>query len=124
MYYLEEGFKTNDNRPDLLNNYGLALFNNDNIDKAEVILIRCLNIDNANFKAFNNLGNVFRRQQKPNEAIEMYKKSIETSQGSHLPAYINLASTYLQKNDLFSCIENIENALKVKPKDSKRALQV
>lgn len=53
----------------------------------------------------------------------MYKKAIEMSNGQHIAAYINLASIYLDRNDIFSCIENVESAAKNNTDDCKEALK-
>ena len=63
LFYLQKGYELFQQRPDLLNTYGLALFNNDEIEKARKMLEKCLEVDSAHFKAYNNLGNVLRRQK-------------------------------------------------------------
>ena len=101
MQYLEKGYKLYQKRPALLNNYGLALFNNNDLERAEVILTKWLEADNANFKAYNNLGNVFRKQKKLDDALDMYSRSVKFSNGEHIPAIINLASIYIEQRNWF-----------------------
>lgn len=62
-------------------------------------------------------------KNKHSEALQMYKKAIEMSNGQHIAAYINLASIYLDRNDIFSCIENVESAAKNHTDDCKEALK-
>ena len=101
MQYLEKEYKLYQKRPVLLNNYGLALFNNNNLERAEVILTKWIEADNANFKSYNNLGNVFRKQKKLDDALDMYSRSVKFSNDEHIPAIINLASIYIEQSNWF-----------------------
>ena len=123
LFYLRKGYSVDPDKAELLNLYGLSLFNVWKLDDAERILKKCIEADNSYYKAYNNLGNVYRRIDKYNEAISMYKKSIEASNKKHLAAYINLSSVYLSKKDLNSWIECLEDALETNSKDLKNAMQ-
>jgi len=73
LYYLQKGYSLFNAKPDLLSNLGLALYNNNELDSAKMILEECLEMDNQNYKAYNNLGNVMRKIKKHREAIQFYK---------------------------------------------------
>lgn len=118
LYYLQKGYELFDDKPDLLNNYGLALYNSNRTKDAQVVLEHCISIDKDNYKAYNNLGNVYRRLMKFDQALEFYKKSAELSKGQHITAYINIASHYLNQKDLFECIDCIEKAIELNTNDT------
>ena len=124
LQYLEKGYKLYQKRPALLNNYGLALFNNNDLERAEVILTKWLEADNTNFKAYNNLGNVFRKLKRLNDALDMYSRSAKFSNNKHLPAMVNLASVYIEQNNIFACIECTENIVSSKLKEASNALEM
>jgi tetratricopeptide (TPR) repeat protein len=123
LCYLQKGYELFNDKPDLLNNYGLALYNSNRIDDAKIVLERCIALDKDHYKAYNNLGNVYRRIKKYDQALEYYKKSVELSMGQHVTAYINIASTFLNQKDLFGCIDCIEKAAEVNKNDIKRVLR-
>lgn len=56
------------------------------------------------------------------DALQMYKRSVDTSKGQHLTAYINLASVYFNKGDMMGCIDNINLALDLNAESCREAL--
>ena len=95
------------------------------MDKAQEYLITANLLDSNNFRALNNLGNLNRKLNKLDRAIEYYKLAIKNMSSSKkflalvlmynlgfFPAYLNLGLAYFQKGDIWNGLLNIRESLK------------
>ncbi|CAI2365811.1 unnamed protein product [Moneuplotes crassus] len=113
LNYLSQGYNLSNPCADLLNNFGLALYNNNSLQTAQTVLEECIQKNQGHYKAYNNLGNVYRKKGLDNEALKFYKESINLSGGKHLMAFINSSSIYLSRNNLIECVSTIFEAMEV-----------
>lgn len=123
LHYLGQGYNLENQSTDLLNNFGLALYNDDLLESAQKVLEECIEKDNSFYKAYNNLGNVYRKRKQYKEALNYYKQSITLSNKTHIMAYVNSASAYLCQNDLISWMENVQNWLDLNSSKAKNLLK-
>ena len=101
----------NDLREDALQVYASG-GNDEAISNFESIV----QIDPDDSSAWYYLGNLYRKTSRFDDAIRAYKRSIETDD-TQLNAYVNLYSTYQQKNDLENGIKTLELAVKKYPQN-------
>lgn len=69
-----------------------------------------------NARAYNNLGNVYRRQERTEEAIAMFKAAIEIS--PHARTYSNLGAVYRKEGRIMEALETHKKAIEVDPEDA------
>ncbi len=74
-------------------NQGTDCLNNDNLEEAEIYLLKALELDPLFVDAMDHLGLVYRRQMRYEEAIAIYQKSISINDKNYVP-YMNLAIVY------------------------------
>lgn len=80
------------NSAELHNNYGVALYKNDNRLKAKEEFIKALSLASDSLWMLNNLGSIYAEEGNYDEAKKLYIKSINKSPTS--TAYENLAQIY------------------------------
>lgn len=86
------------------------------LSKAELLYKKCLEIQQTP-EVWNNLGNVYRKQEKNARAIECYQKAIEMDK-NFLPAYTNMACTLLNLERYDSAKLILTRALQLNRDDS------
>ena len=98
---------------------GNSSYQNNNFDKAELNYRKALAINPKSKSANFNLGNTLFSQQKFQESVESYEKSIDKNDDklSRARAYHNLGNAYFKSNQLEQAIQAYENALKLNPSD-------
>lgn len=69
-----------------------------------------------NARVYNNLGNVYRRQERNEEAIAMFKAAIEIS--PHARTYSNLGAVYRKDGRIMEALETYKKAIEVNPEDA------
>src|SRR5690606_32260462 len=77
------------NSPDVLYQYGYALFNLNRVAEASESFEKSIELDSTNPSAFNDLGVSYERLGRPSDAMSAYEKAIML--GRHIDAYYNLA---------------------------------
>lgn len=98
-----------------LQQYGVALYVTGNLEKAEEIYRKQIQIDDKNVLAHNNLANTLRDEKKFDQAVEEYKKAIELSPKA-TNSYFNLASVYQYSlKDFDKAIEIYEKGMTANP---------
>jgi tetratricopeptide (TPR) repeat protein len=111
--YYEKAYKVNKNNCELLNNYGISLKNIKNYKKSEDIFNSAIDIDKSFTKTYINLGNCFAVQNKYDEALKILDQGRRVD-SSDIRFTKNIIGIYIEKfnkfknnNDLFNCIENL-----------------
>lgn len=69
------------------------------------------------YKAYNNLGEIYRVKKEIDKAIEYYQKSIEVSEGQKPDAYNNLAGLYAEKGEYLNSLLSICKVLQLAPSE-------
>ncbi|HLD08354.1 MAG TPA: tetratricopeptide repeat protein [Candidatus Peribacterales bacterium] len=70
----------------------------------------------SNARAYNNLGNVYRRQERMEEAIAMFKKAIAISPRPR--TYSNLGAVYRKEGRILEALEIYRQAIEMNPEDA------
>lgn len=71
---------------------------------------------NYNARVYNNLGNVYRRQERAEEAIAMFKKALEIH--PHSRTYSNLGAVYRKEGRIVEALEAYRRAIEIDPEDA------
>ena len=79
------------------------------------IIANTREVPTASHRAYNNLGVIYFKEGRVDEAIELFKKAIAVVP-RHKSAYANLGIAYLEKGDFLSALENSIKALEIDPK--------
>ena len=69
-----------------------------------------------NARVYNNLGNVYRRQERTEEAIAMFKAATEIS--PHSRTYSNLGAVYRKEGRILEALETYKQAIDTNPEDA------
>ena len=80
MRYFEKAVKIDDRDEMIFYNFGAALYNNGQYQKADSVLKKGLEINPDFEPILMYLGNIARAQKKDDEAIEYYERVIEDQQ--------------------------------------------
>jgi tetratricopeptide (TPR) repeat protein len=108
------------------NNYGSALLGAGRLDEASLHLNKALSIIPELGEAEANLGKVYLKQGKFNEAISCFKRVLELGAITHFKyalqtnkisadAHVNLGSAYIQVGKYDLAIQNLTRAIELKP---------
>jgi len=98
---------------------GNAGYQNNNFDKAELNYRKALAIKPNSRTAQFNLANALYSQQKFQESLEFYEKSLDKNDDKSSRARVlhNIGNAHLKANQLSEAIQSYENALKLNPGD-------
>jgi tetratricopeptide (TPR) repeat protein len=90
-------------------------------DDAEKLYLEILKKEPRNYEAHNNLGLVYWKLNKPNEAIKEYKTAVNINPEQY-NAFLNFGNFYrLSIKSYELAIENYQKTLKLKPSESVKA---
>jgi Ca-activated chloride channel family protein len=98
---------------------GNRAFLKDDFVQAEVLYKKALELDAENLQAKYNLANAVYKQERFDEALELYKLTSENFQSKKdkANAYHNLGNVHLSKKEYEKSIEAFKKALKLNPTD-------
>ncbi len=98
---------------------GNEAYKNNDYDKAEVYYDDAQKKDEKNTTASYNIGNVFYRKEKTDEAVNAFDNTIKNSTDNNVKqkAFYNKGVTYQKANKLPECILAYKNALILNPND-------
>ncbi len=88
MLYAHD-IKINPNSFDLVNNYGVELYRQGNVDESKKYFEQSIKLNPHWWTAYNNLGALYEKKGNNNKAEELYRKSID--KGNYYLAYVNIA---------------------------------
>jgi len=100
-------------------NDGVDLYNKGKINDAEVNFKKGLTNSPKNLEANFNLGDAFYKNQRYDEAIDAFQKSLSLSIDKNFKSkiYHNIGNSFLKQNKFDESIEAYKNALKLNPND-------
>lgn len=98
---------------------GNEAYKNNDFDKAEVFYGEAQKLDEKNTTASYNIGNVFYRKEKTDEAVNAFDNTISNSKDNAIKqkAFYNKGVSYQKANKLPECILAYKNALLLNPAD-------
>ncbi|MEO6221000.1 MAG: VWA domain-containing protein [Ginsengibacter sp.] len=98
---------------------GNEAYKNNDFDKAEVFYGEAQKLDEKNTTASYNIGNVFYRKEKTDEAVNAFDNTIKNSTDNNVKqkAFYNKGVSYQKANKLPECIIAYKNALILNPND-------
>lgn len=98
---------------------GNEAYKNNDFDKAEVFYGEAQKLDEKNTTASYNIGNVFYRKEKTDEAVNAFDNTINNSKENTIKqkAFYNKGVAYQKANKLPECILAYKNALLLNPAD-------
>ena len=98
---------------------GNQAYKNNDFDKAEVFYGEAQKLDEKNTTASYNIGNVFYRKEKTDEAVNAFDNTINNSKENTIKqkAFYNKGVAYQKANKLPECILAYKNALLLNPAD-------
>lgn len=96
----------------LMNLIGSCYQNLGNLKTASDTFVHIINLDNKNFAAYNNLGNIFKAQKKFEDAERNYNKALEINP-KYENAMVNLGNLYFEINDYQKAIDYYLKSLKI-----------
>ncbi len=98
---------------------GNEAYKNNDFDKAEVFYGEAQKLDEKNTTASYNIGNVFYRKEKTDEAVNAFDNTISNSKDNAIKqkAFYNKGVSYQKANRLPECILAYKNALLLNPAD-------
>ncbi|HEV8083436.1 MAG TPA: VWA domain-containing protein [Chitinophagaceae bacterium] len=98
---------------------GNEAYKNNDFDKAEVFYGEAQKLDEKNTTASYNIGNVFYRKEKTDEAVNAFDNTINNSKENIIKqkAFYNKGVSYQKVNKLPECILAYKNALLLNPAD-------
>lgn len=111
IYYATECSKFKQSDADLNNLVGLCYLQKNNLEKAQEYLQTANLLDANHFRVLNNLGNLNRKLNKLDRAIDYYRLSIK-NMPNFFPAYLNLGLAFLDKGDIWNALLNLKESLK------------
>ena len=90
---------------ELLNLYGVILFELKKYDQAVIQLKKSIEINPNYYQGYNSLGNIFFKKNDFNAALEVYQKAIDLKFDYH-EAYHNRGNVYLKLRQIDKALEN------------------
>mgnify|MGYP001229129069 CR=1 FL=1 len=90
---------------ELLNLYGVILFQLNKYDQAIVQLKKSIEINPNYYQGYNSLGNIFFKKNDFNAALEAYQKAIDIKFDYH-ETYHNKGNVYLKLRQIDKALEN------------------
>jgi Ca-activated chloride channel homolog len=98
---------------------GVKDYESSDFGNAEVNFRKALDEKKESWEASYNTGNALYKQDKPEDAAEMYNELLksETNKDRKADLYYNLGNTYLKKQEFQKSIDSYKNALRAKPDD-------
>ncbi len=105
------------NSSELLNNYGVALYNDGQHEKAKEEFLQAIKFAPNNLWTLNNIGSIYAQEGDYNSAKSYYEKSIKLSPTS--AAYENIALIYSLTDTPTNTINFINQALPIFPNSAK-----
>ncbi len=98
---------------------GNEAYKNNDFDKAEVFYGEAQKLDEKNTTASYNIGNVFYRKEKTDEAVNAFDNTINNTKDNTVKqkAFYNKGVAYQKANKLPECILAYKNALLLNPAD-------
>lgn len=98
---------------------GVKDYESSDFGNAEVNFRKALDEKKYSWEASYNTGNALYKQDKPEDAAEMYNELLksETNKDRKADLYYNLGNTYLKKQEFQKSIDAYRNALRAKPDD-------
>ena len=90
---------------ELLNLYGVILFQLKKYDQAIIQLKKSIEINPNYYQGYNSLGNIFFKKNDFNEALEAYQKAIDLKFDYH-ESYYNKGNVYLKLKQIDKALEN------------------
>ncbi len=101
---------------DILNGLGVVYLHFEELEKSKSYFLAAIAIDDNFSTAHNNLGTVYLKLSKWDEAIEHFKKSLSNPMNQNPEsAYFNLGTAYYRLNQYESAITAFKHALKRVP---------
>ena len=121
--YYQIGLKIDPNFAMIYNNIGLIYYekqslvinNKKNADKAEFFFKKSIEVEDKNPLSYTNLGNLYNRLNKLDQAINCHKKAIELNQQFY-QAYLNLANVYISIGDYNFAKKYLEKSIIINKK--------
>ena len=111
MKHYKKALKILPEFPNVHNNIGLILMNDDNLSEAIKHFEKAINFDPKFSEAHNNLGATLQKNKKIDGAIQHFKKAIEINP-NYDQAYNNLGIMFQSLGDEKNAKKNFENAIK------------
>ena len=71
-------------------------------------------LDPNDYQVYNNLGNLFYKQGRYDDAIRHYEKAIRIKP-DHTNAYRNLGATLIRKGRISEAVQHFQDALRLEP---------
>ena len=96
---------------ELLNLYGVILFELKKYDQAVLQLKKSIEINPKYHQGYNSLGNIYLKQGELNQALEAYQKAIELKP-NYFESYHNKGNVYLKLRQIDLALENYNLATK------------
>ena len=106
-----EGSPNDSNAKHLL---GMSLFQQGNLEQALILIWESIKIDPQNFLAYTNLGNVFQRIERHQEAINSYDVALAI-EPSHADAFFNRGNSMFALMQYESALDSYEQLLVLQP---------
>jgi len=102
-----------------LNNDGVELYENKKFPEAEVNFKKAIDKDLESFHSHFNLGGVFYKQNRFDEAIKSYQNALALAKQDMIKSgiYHNIGNSLLKGKKLKEAVEAYKNALKLNPDD-------
>jgi len=115
--YYEKADSYHSRTPSLFNNYGVALSELRQYDKAIVMLQKAIAINRDYPEALNNLGTCFNSMGRYAEAVPYFKKAIDLKP-QYEAAYKNIARSYANLKEYDTAIGYLKTAAELIPDDA------
>jgi tetratricopeptide (TPR) repeat protein len=96
--------------------------NEGQLDQAQVLYRKVLEIDPHHLASLNNLGVIYMQQNKYGEAIACFNDALDR-QNDYVDAYYNLACLYAKKNDTKNSMRFLKKAKSLNPEAGQWAIR-
>nr|WP_320190965.1 tetratricopeptide repeat-containing glycosyltransferase family protein [uncultured Desulfobacter sp.] len=100
--------------PDAIHFMGVLAYNAGNNDAAIAYLKKAIELMPSNAGCFNNMGNVFQKQEKYQESLKWYEMAVRINPG-HKMAHNNIAVAYINLGNLDKALASVERSLALDP---------
>jgi len=111
LQYAQECLNLRQSDPEIHNLMGLCYILNKNADKALEHLESARLLDPTNYRALNNLGNLMRKINRLDRALDFYKQAVKNSSSFYV-AYLNLGLAYCEVGDIWNGLLNLRESMK------------
>jgi Tfp pilus assembly protein PilF len=105
----------------LLNNLAFSLQLNSQIDEAEKVYLRALELDDTSFQVLNNIGNLYRQKGEFKTAEDYFDRCV-VANPSFATAFNNQALCFIAQKKFLEAARSLDRALEIDPNlDSARS---